>query len=357
LKSTPQVLLFWQIALTVHVFQLSREEPDEELEEGEGTPFCKEWAIPHHSFHGLWESLYYEHEIKRRLLHFATSALLFSDHGVDPQLITWNRVVLLHGPPGTGKTSLCKALAQKLSIKFSGRFPTAVLVEVNAHSLFSKWFSESGKLVSKLFSKIQEILEDEDTLVFVLIDEVESLTSARQSALAGSEPSDAIRVVNALLTQLDALKYFTNSMTLTTSNITEAVDGAFLDRADIKAYIGNPSERARYEILRSAIHELQRCNLVRPAVALVSHAECKGGGAQHERMSVDSESEVSLHASNVLADMCHALDGMSGRLLRKLPFLTHATLQDTGHSSHDLIAFIKALHKCAERELEEKLGA
>lgn len=53
-------------------------------------------------------------------------------------------------------------------------------MEVNAHSLFSKWFSESGKLVSKLFSKIGELVEEENSLVFVLIDEVESLTSARK---------------------------------------------------------------------------------------------------------------------------------------------------------------------------------
>jgi SpoVK/Ycf46/Vps4 family AAA+-type ATPase len=60
------------------------------------------------------------------------------------------------------------------------RYRRGQLVEVNAHSLFSKWFSESGKLVSKLFGAILEFVEEEDTLVFVLIDEVESLTSARK---------------------------------------------------------------------------------------------------------------------------------------------------------------------------------
>ena len=35
------------------------------------------------------------------------------------------------------------------------RYTHGVLIEVNAHSLFSKWFSESGKLVSRLFAKIQ----------------------------------------------------------------------------------------------------------------------------------------------------------------------------------------------------------
>lgn len=51
---------------------------------------------------------------------------------------------------------------------------TLQLIEVNAHSLFSKWFSESGKLVNKLFASIQELVDDPNCFVVVLIDEVSS---------------------------------------------------------------------------------------------------------------------------------------------------------------------------------------
>ena len=43
-----------------------------------------------------------------------------------------------------------------------------------------------------------------------------------------------------LARQLDALKAHPNVLVLTTSNITEAIDLAFVDRADIKAYVGPP---------------------------------------------------------------------------------------------------------------------
>jgi SpoVK/Ycf46/Vps4 family AAA+-type ATPase len=64
-----------------------------------------------------------------------------------------------------------------------------------------------------------DIADDEDTLVCVLIDEVESIASARTSSLRSNEPGDAIRVVNSVLTSLDSLRRKPNVLVLCTSNM------------------------------------------------------------------------------------------------------------------------------------------
>jgi len=341
-RERPKVVLFWQCEVRVRTYALNEDAPGEERDGGDAAATYREWTLPAREFEGAWESLVFddnECDVKGKLLRYASNALLFSERGVDARLISWNRVVLLHGPPGTGKTTLCKALAQRLSIRFNDVYTSSLLIEVNAHSLFSRWFSESGKLVSKLFEKIQELLEDESTLVFVLVDEVESLAAARKSAANGSEPSDAIRVVNALLTQIDALKSHRNAIVLTTSNITEAIDLAFVDRADIKCYIGPPGVRARYDILRSCVIEL----IHRDLVQVCSNEKSPG---EFDDSCEDCE------VSAALRRVAMACDGLSGRALRKMPFLAYSTIGSDGSCS--VLAFIDALLSQLNSEFHDR---
>ncbi|KAL6493491.1 nucleolar component of the pachytene checkpoint [Orobanche gracilis] len=296
------ILLFWQVKPVVHVFQLSEEGPCEDISNDAQLASFNEWILPAKEFDGMWESLIYDSGLKQRLLRYAASALLFTEKGVNPFLVSWNR--------------------------HSSRYSQSQLIEVNAHSLFSKWFSESGKLVAKLFSKIQEMVEDENNLVFVLIDEVESLAAARKAALSGSEPSDSIRVVNALLTQMDKLKSSPNVIVLTTSNITAAIDIAFVDRADIKAYVGSPTLQARYEILRSCVVELLRTGILSDSEFQGGHQLLPSFTSLKEQLNTTAipEAAVPFNICKLLYEAAESCEGLSGRSLRKLPFLTHAAL-------------------------------
>lgn len=260
-----QSVSYWQAELCIHAYRLSEQANESDFIEGEeNLPACDQWELPNIFLHGLWDSIIVEDVIKNRLIGYCSSSMQFSEAEVDPNIISWNRMVLLHGPPGTGKTTLCKALAQKLFIRNSHRYLSGMLLEVNSHSLFSKWFSESGKLVMKMFSHIQELAEDRSCLVVVLIDEVESITSSRSSSGNSNEPGDAVRVVNAVLTSLDSLKRLPNVLLMCTSNLIDSVDSAFMDRVDMKVFLGPPPLRARYLILQSCLSELMDKRIIAP---------------------------------------------------------------------------------------------
>lgn len=124
------------------------------MDDEESAIAATNWILPSREIHGDWDALIYDSDVKNSLLKYLETTLYFSDKGVDPRFVSWNRVILLHGPPGTGKTSLCRALAQKVMIRHSDRYKSGHLIEINSHSLFSKWFSESGKLVQKMFETI-----------------------------------------------------------------------------------------------------------------------------------------------------------------------------------------------------------
>jgi len=129
-----------------------------------------------------------------------------------------------------------------------------------------------------MFDEIRSLAEDEETLVCVLIDEVESITGSREHA-QGSECNDALRVTrlatchlailitqqatNQILTGLDQLRAQPNVLVFATSNLLSAIDPAFLDRTDIKQLITTPGTSAIYEILRSTLNELLKCEAIR----------------------------------------------------------------------------------------------
>lgn len=221
-----QKVSFWQAEVIVHSYRLQEEEPEGEYLDGESgeLPLGEQLDLPSTFLKGLWESIIVEESIKTMLLNYCSTSLLFARSSIDSNMISWNKMILLHGPPGTGKTSLCKALAQKIVIRHAHLFQSGLLFEVNCHSLFSKWFSESGKLVMKLFQHIADIADDDSCLVTLLVDEVESIVAARSSASRSGEPGDAIRVVNAVLTSLDQLRRRKNVLVMCTSNMQSSLD-------------------------------------------------------------------------------------------------------------------------------------
>ncbi len=56
------------------------------------------------------------------------------------------------------------------------------------------------------------------------------------------------------------------------SGLVEAIDEAFVDRADICRYVGNPGLGARYSILCSCVEEMMRTGLLAPRKSLMSYA-------------------------------------------------------------------------------------
>jgi len=77
-----------------------------------------------------------------------------------------------------------------LSDKYAG----GKLIEVEANSLLSKFFSESGKQVSKVFETIRKMASDKRHLIFVLLDEVESIAGKRDLVTTGGDCNDSLRV-------------------------------------------------------------------------------------------------------------------------------------------------------------------
>lgn len=159
----------------------------------------------------------------------------FERLGVSPP-----RGVLLHGPPGCGKTFLVKALAG------SGR--TNVL-SVKGAELLTKYVGESERGVRDLFRRARAAAP-----CLIFMDEIDALAPARGS----HQDSASDGVVAALLTELDGIEELRNIVVVGATNRPELVDPALLrpGRLERLVHVPPPDAASRAEILRACARKV-----------------------------------------------------------------------------------------------------
>ncbi|KFZ20714.1 hypothetical protein V502_03046 [Pseudogymnoascus sp. VKM F-4520 (FW-2644)] len=228
------------------------------VETQEALSICGEAILlPSARFDDAWDRLIFDEEIKKQLVVFMTNLMRFSYKPRQSAQSTVNRLVLLSGPPGTGKTSLSIGLAQKLSIRLNKTFGDTILLQLNAATLLSQYFGQSAVKIHSIFEALaSQSAETPKTLTILLIDEIESLAASRETASARNEVHDAVRATNALLTGFDMVKNNANVLIVCTSNLSDSLDAAFVDRCSRHIIIPQPALAARYEILRRSINGL-----------------------------------------------------------------------------------------------------
>ena len=145
------------------------------------------------------------------------------------------RGILLHGPSGTGKTLLAKAVATQSEANF---------VSVRGPELLSKWVGESERGIREIFKRARQ-----SAPCVVFFDEIDSIAPIRG---AGGETAVTERVVSQLLTELDGMENMHGVIVLAATNRADMIDPALLrpGRFDKIIQIPLPDKESRKSILK-----------------------------------------------------------------------------------------------------------
>ncbi|MBA3576415.1 MAG: CDC48 family AAA ATPase [Sphingomonas sp.] len=153
---------------------------------------------------------------------------LFQRLGVDPP-----KGVLLHGPPGTGKTRLAKAVANESSAQF---------FHIAGPEIMGSAYGESERKLRELFEAAAAAAPS-----IIFIDEIDSIAPKRGQVTGEAEK----RLVAQLLSLMDGIEPRQNLVVIAATNRPEALDEALRrpGRFDREIVVGVPDEQGRLEVL------------------------------------------------------------------------------------------------------------
>src|ERR1044071_7848413 len=157
--------------------------------------------------------------------------------------------ILLHGPSGTGKTMLAKAVATESEANFIG---------VKGPELMSKWVGESEKGIREIFRKARQAAP-----CVIVFDEIDSIAPTRGGG-AGMEGGIGIntsteRMVSQLLTELDGIQELQGVVVLAATNRVDMIDMALIrpGRFDKIVFVPKPDRKTRQVILEIYVKDKQ----------------------------------------------------------------------------------------------------
>jgi pachytene checkpoint protein 2 len=209
--------------------------------------------LPDPAWADRWDRIVVPDDLKERLLNYLVFSLRHRGR-LSAVSMPVHGLVILSGPPGTGKTTLSGGLADRATRELD---EPILFVDINPHAFPSQLLGESQRSVARLFERTLPDLAARGLPTVVLLDEVEAMAVSRTGASLETNPVDVHRATEAVLSGVDYVARNCPGVTfVATTNYRAGVDVAFLSRADLIEEIDYPAAAAVHAILVDTLREL-----------------------------------------------------------------------------------------------------